>query len=92
MYYISISLLSVDALVLAVADSQTLQDAVYSTNLVDNIYLRIDVVTMKESLNCGEILAVKRCSSNMQLSNCLVKRIACLQSLWAVSEPIHSWI
>ena len=71
---------------IAVVDNQSLRDAIYSTKLVDDKRLRVDMACIKESMNKREVEAVKWCSGEVQLANCLTKRGACTESLRAVLQ------
>ena len=52
-------------------DNKSVVESVYSTKLVDDKRLRIDILT--ESVERGEVKKILWCSGKTQLANCLTK-------------------
>ena len=57
----------------AMVDSKCLQDAIYSTKLVDHKRLRIDIAALKQLIAQNKVDQVKWCCSEKQLANALTK-------------------
>ena len=72
--------------VIIVTDSRNLEEAVYSTKLVDDPWLIPDIAIIKEALQDGTITAVKRVPGEEMLANCLTKQGASAEKLLAVME------
>ena len=58
----------------ALTDNKSVFDALFSTSLVDDKRLRIDISAIQESLKKDEVRSVKWCPGELQLANCLTKR------------------
>ena len=58
----------------AYVDNKGLVNAVYSTCMVDEKRLRLDVAAIKESLTNGDVKEIKWCLGSDQLANCMTKR------------------
>ena len=58
----------------AIVDSKCLHDAIYSTKLVDDKRLRIDIAALKQLIDQKKVAEIKWCSSEKQLANALTKR------------------
>lgn len=67
-------ILNVELPVTAVVDNRSLVEALHSTKLVDDKRLRIDISSIKQSIEIGEIDAVKWCPGIKQLANCMTKK------------------
>ena len=70
--------------VIIVTDSKNLEEAVYSTKLVDDPWLIPDIAIIKEAMEQGTVEAVKRVSSEDMLANCLTKQGASAEGLMSV--------
>ena len=70
--------------VIIVTDSKNLEEAVYSTKLVDDPWLIPDIAIIKEAMEQGTVEAVKRVSSEDMLANCLTKQGASAEGLLTV--------
>ena len=70
--------------VIIVTDSKNLEEAVYSTKLVDDPWLIPDIAIIKEAMEQGTVEAVKRVSSEDMLANCLTKQGASAEGLMTV--------
>ena len=55
-------------------DCRSVIDAVYSTKLVDDRKLRIDIGAVREALKRGEVTSVQWCPGTDQLANCMTKK------------------
>ena len=60
--------------VIAYIDNRSVMDAVYSTKQVDDKRLRLDLGAIRESVNRGEITAIRWCPGSAQIANCMTKR------------------
>ena len=58
--------------------------ALYSTKLVDDKRLRLDIAAIKESVDRNEIATVKWIHGDEQLANCLTKRGASSHKLMQI--------
>ena len=54
-------------------DNQSLVDALYSSKLVDDKRLRIDIAALQDMISRGELHGVKWVSTKAQLADCLTK-------------------
>ena len=70
--------------VIIVTDSKNLEEAVYSTKLVEDPWLIPDIAIIKEAMEQGTVAAVKRVSSEDMLANCLTKQGASAEGLLTV--------
>ena len=68
----------------AYVDNRSVVEAVHSTKMVADKRLRIDIGAIKQSLQDGEITAVRWCPGAAQLANCLTKRGAASHHLLRV--------
>lgn len=75
-----------DVPVIAYVDNKSLVEAVHSTRMVDDKRLRIDIGAIKQSLEVGDVKAVKWCQGSSQLANCLTKKGASGIQLLAVFQ------
>jgi hypothetical protein len=57
----------------AYIDNKSVVEAVYSTKLVDDKRLRIDIAAIAESLASKEVDNIKWCPGDKQLANCMTK-------------------
>ena len=57
----------------AVVDSKCLHDAIYSTKLVEDKRLRIDIGALKQLIAQNKLAEIKWCASDKQLANVLTK-------------------
>lgn len=57
----------------AFVDNKSVIESVYSTKLVDDKRLRIDIAAPAESVELGEVKQILWCSGKTQLANCLTK-------------------
>lgn len=55
-------------------DNRSVVEALHSTKMVDDKRLRLDLGAIKQSLNAGEVNAVKWCPGSLQLANVMTKR------------------
>lgn len=69
--------------IVAYVDNKSVCQALYSTKLVDDKRLRIDIAALQESLSHGN-LEIRWCPGNLQLANCMTKRGA------DTSEILHT--
>ena len=69
----------------------SLRNAVYSTKLVDDKRLRIDIASIQEMMENGDIQQICWCPADQQLANGLTKRGASVKELLDViqSGRIH---
>ena len=58
----------------ALVDSKSLYDAVYSTKLVDDKRLRIDIAALQQLCEKQMVYQIKWCSTEKMLANALTKR------------------
>ena len=65
-------------------DSKNVQRAVYSTSMVEDPRLRLDIACLRESLEKGEVSTLKRVVSKEMLANCLTKQGASSKALMTV--------
>ena len=70
--------------ILALVDSKSLCDAIYSTKLVDDKRLRIDIAALQQLCGQKKIEEIKWCTSEKQLANALTKRGASATQLLEV--------
>ena len=63
-----------DIPIIAFVDNKSVVEAIHSTKLVEDKRLRIDIGAMKQSLENGEVSAIKWCPGNQQLANCMTKK------------------
>ena len=55
-------------------DNKSVTQAIYSTKLVDDKRLRLDIASVKESMENNELSGIKWIPSEDQLANCMTKR------------------
>ena len=67
-------------------DSRNVQKSVNSTALVDDPRLRTEIAVLKESLEKGEVSALKRVESKAMIANCLTKQGASAKGLLQVIQ------
>ena len=60
--------------IIAYVDNKSVIEAVYSTRLVDDKRLRVDIAAISESLNRKEIDEIRWCPGKVHLADCLTKR------------------
>jgi len=72
--------------VIGIVDHKGLWEAVRSTKLVEDRRLRIEIASVKESLQRGEIMEIRLCSSGDMLADCLTKKGADGRKLLAVLQ------
>ena len=72
--------------IIAFIDNKSVVDASYSTKLVDDKRLRIDLGAIKEYLDNGKVKAIRWCAGDKQLANCLTKRGASSHMLLQVIQ------
>ena len=70
--------------VIIVTDSKNLEEAVYSTKLVEDPWLIPDIAIIKEAMEQGTVAEVKRVASEEMLANCLTKQGASTEGLLTV--------
>ena len=66
-----------------IVDNKSLYDAVYSSNVIEDRRLRIDLAVLRNMLENGEIHRVSWVATSQQLADCLTKRGASTQQLRA---------
>ncbi len=81
-----LSLSKNDLPIVGVVDHQGLWEAVRSTKLVEDRRLRIELAGVKESLQRGEIMEIRLCTSGEMLADCLTKKNADGRKLLAVLQ------
>ena len=62
-------------------DNKSLVDALYSSHLIEDKRLRIDMALMKDMIGKKDVSEVMWVDSSQQLANCLTKRGASTESL-----------
>ena len=62
-------------------DNKSLVDAVYSTTLLEDKRLRIDMAVLRNMLENGELSKISWINSKQQLADCLTKRGASTENL-----------
>lgn len=67
-------------------DNKSTVEAIYSTKLVDDRRLRIDIAAIKQSIDKGEITTVRWIEGNNQIANCLTKAGASGNQLLAIFQ------
>ena len=72
--------------IVAYVDNKSVIEAVYSTKLVDDKRLRVDIAAISESLERNEIQEIKWCPGKIHLADCLTKRGAAGYNLLHVLE------
>lgn len=75
--------------VIVITDCKDLQDAVYSSSLVEDVWLIPDVAIIKEALEQGTISCVRRVPSEQMLADCLTKSGASAEKLMHVLQTGH---
>lgn len=70
--------------IIAYVDDKSVIEAVYSTKLVDDKRLRVDIAAISESLARNEIREIRWCPGKVHLADCLTKRGAAGYSLLQV--------
>ena len=60
--------------IIAYIDNKSVLEAVYSTRLVDDKRLRVDIAAIQELLQDGSVSEVKWCPGKVQLANCMTKQ------------------
>jgi hypothetical protein len=60
--------------IIAYTDNKSVQDAIYSTKMVDDKRLRVDIASIQELLQKQEIDEVRWCNGSKQLANCMTKQ------------------
>ena len=63
-------------LIIAYVDNKSVIEVVYSTKLVDDKCLRIDIAAISESLSSDEWSEIKWCPGKIHLADCMTKRRA----------------
>ena len=72
-------------------DSKSLVESVYSTRLVQDRRLRINISVLKDMIKQKEIHAISWVQSAHQLANVLTKRSVCPNSLMGALELVNIW-
>lgn len=60
--------------IIAYVDNKSVIEAVYSTKLVDDKRLRVDIAAINESLARNEVSEIKWCPGKIHLADCMTKR------------------
>lgn len=60
--------------IIAYTDNKSVIEAVFSTKLVDDKRLRVDIAAIREFLETNDINQIKWCSGDIQLANCMTKQ------------------
>jgi hypothetical protein len=55
-------------------DNRSVVEAVYSTKLVDDKRLRLDIGAVREMLQSGEVNVIRWCPGSAQIANCMTKK------------------
>ena len=63
-----------DLPVLAFVDNKNLVESIYSTSLVKNKRLRINICVIKETVKIKIVKSVSWCQGSIQIANSLIKR------------------
>lgn len=58
----------------AYTDNKSVIEAVFSTKLVDDKRLRVDIAAIREFLKTNDIRQIKWCAGDSQLANCMTKQ------------------
>ena len=67
--------------IVAFVDNKSLQDSIYSSKLVDDKRLRIDIASLQQLCALNKVEEVKWCPGEKQLANALTKRGASAHQL-----------
>ena len=59
--------------IIAFVDNKSVIEAVYSTKLVDNKHLRVDIAAISESLLRNEVSEIRWCPGKIHLADCMTK-------------------
>ena len=54
-------------------DNKSVIEAVYSTKIVDDKHLRIDIAAISESLTTNDVNDIRWCTGKDQLANCMTR-------------------
>ena len=68
----------------AIVDNKNLHSIIYSTKLISEKRLRIDIATIKEMLSRGEIYKITWKQTTFQIANCLTKKGASCDCLFRI--------
>ena len=71
--------------VVVYVDNKSVTQALFSTKLVDDKRLQLDIASIKESMDRNEIRSINWIQGDSQLANCLTKRGASGYELTQVS-------
>ena len=81
--------------IVAFVDNRDVVDAVYSTKLVDDRRLRIDISSLKEFIVNEEISSIRWCPGSLQLANGMTKKGAKVDQLLNILQTgvldLHGW-
>ncbi len=58
----------------AFIDNRNVVEVVYTTKMIDDKRLRIDLRAIKEMIETHQVESIKWCSGDRQIANCLTKR------------------
>ena len=72
-------------------DSRNLQQAVYSTSLVEDAWSIPDIAIIQEAVEMGTISCLKRVRKEIMLANCLTKAGASADGLMDVLQTGTQW-
>ena len=59
--------------IIAYVDNKSVIEAVYSTKLVDDKHLKIDMTAISESLKTNDVNDIRWCTGKDQFANCMTK-------------------
>ena len=62
--------------IIGYVENKSVTQSLYSTKMVDDKYLRLDLASIRQMIETGEVHSVKWCSGDVQLANSLTKRSA----------------
>ena len=70
----SLNVNNFDLLILAFVDNKNLVESIYSTSLVENKRLKIELGVIKETVKTKIVKSVSWCTGSIQIANPLTKR------------------
>jgi transposase InsO family protein len=70
----------------AIVDNKSVVEAVYSTKMVEDKRLRLDIAAIQQSIQSKEVAAVQWCPGERQIANCMTKKGASGYSLLGVLQ------
>ena len=83
----SLNVNNFDLLILAFVDNKNLVESIYSTSLVENKRLKIELGVIKETVKTKIVKSVSWCIGSIQIANPLTKRGAQSNLLKTIMKP-----